>query len=295
MNIIPNVSKWEFHPFSVSSSPHHDNGIIFIKVCQHWTKQLSQSILSPISQAVQQKQIEEQNSEPNDDKQELLVPSIPKFFVSGPYGSSIDYTRFRGFLLIAGGIGITPIQAHYNSIIHSIRRGENCLSLHHQFTFLHLVWTAKWIKVQDSSNSSSNTANHGRPLLPPAFSSSILSEIHSSPADEEQKSSESSLPLIKTDFHVTNLPASLASQPDQYRSQFTAHLSFGRPDIANLLHETSQFASQQGIQPEFNGQNAICVISCGPTSLNNQVKSLCKRWNKQGKQLFWVHQDEFQL
>lgn len=89
---IPMISKFHWHPFSITSScaVNDQTMSVMIKSEGHWTNSLH-NILS-------------QEVEPN--SQTKCVPVA----IEGPYGpASFDFMRYDNLLLIAGGIGITPI------------------------------------------------------------------------------------------------------------------------------------------------------------------------------------------
>ncbi|XP_058102508.1 ferric reduction oxidase 8, mitochondrial [Magnolia sinica] len=89
---IPCISSLEWHPFSITSSSSLDKDTISVVVkCQgRWTNQLYNKIDAPI------------------DSDNGLLMCVP-VAVEGPYGpASLDYQRYDGLILIAGGIGITP-------------------------------------------------------------------------------------------------------------------------------------------------------------------------------------------
>uniref|UniRef100_A0A1D1ZD15 Ferric reduction oxidase 8, mitochondrial n=1 Tax=Anthurium amnicola TaxID=1678845 RepID=A0A1D1ZD15_9ARAE len=124
---VPSISKFQWHPFSITSSSNMDNDeVSFIVKCQgQWTSALYNKIKSM------------QNSD---------VTSIKCFpiAVEGPYGpTTTPYQRYDCLLLIAGGSGITPFLSILQDI--SSRRG-NMLK---QPTIIRLVYVVK--KSEDLS------------------------------------------------------------------------------------------------------------------------------------------------
>lgn len=99
--IIPEVSLWEPHPFSFSSSPHDENVVFHIKVLGNWTQRLAKL-----------------SAQPN-----------KKFsiFIDGPYGSpsiDIETPNKSIFLFVSGGIGVTPMRSIANDILNQASRGR---------------------------------------------------------------------------------------------------------------------------------------------------------------------------
>lgn len=97
---VPGVSLFEWHPFSLSSSPHENMVSLHIRVLGDWTQRLYDYV-------DQTRQI--------------------KVYLDGPYGTpclDVDGDRYKMFMFISGGIGITPMQSICNDILHQRKRGR---------------------------------------------------------------------------------------------------------------------------------------------------------------------------
>lgn len=123
---IPSVSACEWHPFSITSSSSIDDDSMSVMVkCEgSWTSSLFELIQA------------EQNSDAD------MSKCIP-IAVEGPYGPpSMDFLRYDGLLLVAGGIGITP----FLSIVLEIASAEHS-SRNRLPTRIQLIYAVK--KSQD--------------------------------------------------------------------------------------------------------------------------------------------------
>ncbi|KAA0167457.1 hypothetical protein FNF31_00896 [Cafeteria roenbergensis] len=89
---IPSIDEWQWHPFTVASAPSSPFRTLLIKDmgADTWTSQLAR--LATLCSADAR-------------------PFSPRICVDGPYGSPRDYTGKRSIVLVAGGVGITPMHS----------------------------------------------------------------------------------------------------------------------------------------------------------------------------------------
>ena len=98
---FPKISFWEFHPFSISSSPSEEQILIHIRVSGDWTRKLWDSLKK------------------NNEEMEC--------FIDGPYGNpmiNIDNEEIKVFVMVSGGIGVTPLQSICNELLNQRLRGR---------------------------------------------------------------------------------------------------------------------------------------------------------------------------
>ncbi|PNW85477.1 hypothetical protein CHLRE_03g188300v5 [Chlamydomonas reinhardtii] len=115
---IPAISWAEFHPFSLSSAPGHTQVHLHVRVLGDWTRRLHTLASKDVTPG---------------------QPKMVKAFIEGPFGSpSIDLygERFKAFLLISGGIGVTPVQSFFNHLMAQRTRGR-------PVRLAHLVWSVR--------------------------------------------------------------------------------------------------------------------------------------------------------
>ncbi|KAL6524521.1 hypothetical protein OROHE_016192 [Orobanche hederae] len=99
---VPSISKFQWHPFSLTSNASINKNTIsiIIKSEGQWTSNLYAKVLAD----------DDQDSEAG---QRKCIPIA----LEGPYGpDSLEFLRHDNLLLVAGGIGITP----FLSILHEI-------------------------------------------------------------------------------------------------------------------------------------------------------------------------------
>ncbi|CAH8359710.1 unnamed protein product [Eruca vesicaria subsp. sativa] len=110
----PEVSKFEWHPFSITSSPGDDYLSIHIRQLGDWTERIKKAF-SEICQA------------PEAGKSGLLRAdgpnkiSLPELLIDGPYGSPAqDHWKYDVLLLVGLGIGATPFVSILRDLLNKI-------------------------------------------------------------------------------------------------------------------------------------------------------------------------------
>ncbi|KAG3100933.1 hypothetical protein PI124_g15106 [Phytophthora idaei] len=97
---VPGISRFEWHPFTISSSPEDKFLTLHIEKNGDWTSAHHNYLPKLTTQ--------DESSGLEGLKYGSLI-SYPAIYVDGPFGSPAqDYARYREVVLIAGGIGVTP-------------------------------------------------------------------------------------------------------------------------------------------------------------------------------------------
>ena len=108
---VKELSMFEWHPFSISSAPHEPDVSIHVRVLGDWTQKLHDLVQS--------------RAQANLDHAVNGVPLGVLF--EGPHGEvgvDVRGDRYENFLLVSGGIGITPMQSLCNELIDQYGRGR---------------------------------------------------------------------------------------------------------------------------------------------------------------------------
>ncbi|XP_059311428.1 putative respiratory burst oxidase homolog protein H isoform X2 [Lycium ferocissimum] len=107
----PNISNFEWHPFSITSAPDDDYLSIHIRTLGDWTTEL-RTRFQKACQATQSRtrsliRMETKAFSPNDAEQSQA--EFPKIIIKGPYGAPAqNYKKYDILLLVGLGIGATP-------------------------------------------------------------------------------------------------------------------------------------------------------------------------------------------
>ena len=127
MIAIPSLAFSQFHPFTVSSSPHQGTVTLHIKVLGRWTRKLSE--------------IAEKHEEVS-------------FLMEGPYGRLMveleNRERYKMMLMISGGIGVTPMQSLTNELLYEAQSDGRELKK------LHFVWAIRSLEMLQAMKDTGN-------------------------------------------------------------------------------------------------------------------------------------------
>ncbi|KAJ7969368.1 Respiratory burst oxidase-like protein [Quillaja saponaria] len=111
------VSPFEWHPFSITSSPGDDYLSVHIRTLGDWTRQLK----TVFSEVCQPPQAGKSGLLRADYGQGGNNPSFPKILIDGPYGAPAqDYKKYDVVLLVGLGIGATPMVSIVKDIINNM-------------------------------------------------------------------------------------------------------------------------------------------------------------------------------
>jgi len=117
---IPQISKIEWHPFSLASSPHENHVTFYIKVNGDWTSQLYKLCT-------------------RDDQEVKTQPLKITVFVSGAHGAPAEHMgQYEHIILISGGVGATPFTSitkyvHNYIMNHTVLAHDYAKSPHETF------------------------------------------------------------------------------------------------------------------------------------------------------------------
>jgi len=270
---IPEISIYEWHPFSISSSPYEEEVSIHIRALGDWTKKLHN--LAQNSRKV-------------------------SFLMEGPCGNpavDLDGSVYKHFLLVSGGIGITPLQSVCNDLMHQYHARERDIKT------VWFLWTArdKYLAdavLNDEASSTSRKASIASRRLPKIFSPDLLKELgvpsravfdtyNELSVNKQQLAEE----VLLADFYLTRAKKNKRSSYSNITPELMPNLSFGRPDLLKVFSQMTKIVQASELQ-ETTQRVAVCV--CGPSVMVREVRSLCFSMST-SKVSFDFHSEEFEF
>jgi hypothetical protein len=269
---VPEISYFQFHPFSISSSPDQDYVSLHIRVLGDWTKKL----------------YDVTHSDPKPRKYRVLM--------EGPYGEpsvDIEGPRYKMFLLLSGGIGITPMQSICNDLISQEERGR-------ELKKVWFVWSCRDSALLNSVYDDGPALAHhdvAHPTRhPTAFTPDVLKRTgtsiariggadepdHTGHVEGEGKADTTNVTLqhadddsdfLHTEFYLTRVRNTAEFANANVKPELQECLRMGRPRLPLIFAKMKEIAKR-------NGCSEVAVLSCGPTPLVDQARKLC--WSESG-------------
>ncbi|KAJ7584805.1 NADPH oxidase isoform 2 [Mycena floridula] len=110
----PDVSYFQWHPFTLTSAPEEDYISVHIRVAGDFTTALSKAVGCDFGKKEKDKS---GGTVIGTDSNPPLNKTLPRVMVDGPFGSaSEDFFKFEAVMLVGAGIGVTPFASILKSI-----------------------------------------------------------------------------------------------------------------------------------------------------------------------------------
>ncbi|KAI4343958.1 hypothetical protein L6164_011244 [Bauhinia variegata] len=257
----PQISPFEWHPFSLTSGPQDDYLSVHIRTLGDWSYQ----IYGLFQEAVM--------SGSN---------GCPKLYIDGPYGSaSQDHAKYDIVVLIGLGIGATPFISILKDVVNGVDTEDNdhVRSFTHLFSVCNLkrgpakvyfYWITReqssfdWFRdfMKESSNSTQKQST---------------AEIHNylTSVYEEGDVRSAFISVIQALHH--------AKKGIDIVSKTPIRTHFARPNWFNIF---SRLASRH------RGAK-IGVFYCGPSNLARELKGLCTKFSTKTTTRFVFHKENY--
>jgi len=105
----PEISFWQWHPFTLTSAPEEDYISVHIRVVGDFTQAIAEALGCDLSSKAE---VPEEKV-----KEQALKNVLPRIMIDGPFGSaSEDFYKFEVVVLVGAGIGVTPFASILKSI-----------------------------------------------------------------------------------------------------------------------------------------------------------------------------------
>ncbi|KAG6595831.1 Respiratory burst oxidase [Phytophthora cinnamomi] len=262
---VPAISKFEWHPFTISSAPEDKFISLHIQKSGDWTRALYDKL--------QQLHKEYEISQAEDQGCPVSSP-YPTIFLDGPIGAPAqDYSRYREVVLVGAGIGVTPFASILRSIMHQWE-SYRCPQCGHvrfppsfQLRKIYFYWVTR---EQKSLTWFTNTMNQ----LSEMDTDNRL-EIHNFFSSVKSEAVIAPLQALQNFIHDTEGQDIISGLHTKQRTHF------GRPDWSAELTQVA--LNHRRLEPLEDGdgeREEIGVFFCGPKPLGNIIDEQCTILNQ---------------
>ncbi|TKY66041.1 putative respiratory burst oxidase-like protein H [Spatholobus suberectus] len=139
----PDISSFEWHPFSITSAPGDDYLSVHIRTLGDWTTELKNTFTQacePQSAQARRGSLIRMETRAASSSYDHSKPSIryPKILIKGPYGAPAqNYKNYDVLLLVGLGIGATPMISILKDILNHMKSESPKEGTYMQDTSLH--------------------------------------------------------------------------------------------------------------------------------------------------------------
>ncbi|CAM6048122.1 unnamed protein product [Sphagnum compactum] len=213
---VPRISSLQWHPYSVTSSPHDGNDQlkILVKPYGDWSLKLQDMV----SQAVKP----------------MPCPFSINVAVEGPYGHESDYFLwYESLILVAGGIGITPFIAILRDLLHRHQRQQP--NLPRDLTLIWAVKKSKELQILDLVSPSS---------ICPDYDMKLNLNVQLFVTQEEETEEAEAEPVISHEHRITQTSGFKDVQYSSKKSCILSslyNLEASKKPVSNLVGTGSVF------------------------------------------------------
>lgn len=244
----PEVSIWQYHPFTLTSAPEEDYISIHMRVVGDFTREVSKALGCEWDKKDKGSNVVGVNSD-NSDVDPALRRVLPRVYVDGPFGSaSEDVFKYEISVLVGAGIGVTP----FASILKSIWYRMNYPQTKTRLAKVYFFWVCRdfgsfeWFR-------------------------SLLLAIEAQDVDQRIEIHTYLTAKIKAD-DATNIMINDANADKDAITGLRAPTNFGRPNWDMIF---------RGIR-KLHAPAEAGVFFCGPKGLGSSLHIYCNKYSEPG-------------
>ncbi|KAI0973565.1 ferric reductase NAD binding domain-containing protein [Xylaria arbuscula] len=252
----PEVSLWQYHPFTLTSAPEEDYISVHIRLVGDFTRELSTALGCDFSRKEGSKDaskvvgVDKENGEVDP----ALRRVLPRVYIDGPFGSaSEDVFKYEVSVLCGAGIGVTP----FASILKSIWYRMNYPQKKTRLSKVYFFWICRdfgsfeWFR-------------------------SLLMAIEAQDVDGRIEIHTYLTAKIKAD-DATNIMINDANADRDAITGLRSPTNFGRPNWDMIF---------RGIR-KLHAPAEAGVFFCGPKGLGSTLHVFCNKYSEPGFSFVW--------
>ncbi|KAK9804347.1 hypothetical protein WJX72_008325 [[Myrmecia] bisecta] len=250
---VPGVSRLEWHPFSISSHPQSDTVMLHVRALGDWTRKLLK--VAPAA---------------------TEAPQQIRVHIEGPYGSpqmDLSTPRYQIFLLVSGGIGITPMQSTVNDLLAQQQQGRPIKKI----WFIWSVRDRAMISHFMQGHSPKRKAGPPPTRLPRSFVPDLVTEdvesMQPPPEVADPADAAASSTILQAQYHLTQVRDAAQFDEAGIRPEEQPNVTFGRPNLPELFAKISAMAQELGEKHVATLSSPSCHPESSPSSSSFPLRS----------------------
>lgn len=251
----PEISYFQWHPFTLTSAPEEDYISVHIRVVGDFTTALAKAVGCDFDK-------EKGAVVVGTDTNASINRVLPRVMVDGPFGSSSeDFLKYETVLLVGAGIGVTPFASILKSIWYRMNNFNN--SKPTRLSKVYFTWV-----IRDYASAE--------------WFHSLLHAIEEQDTTNKIEINIYLTAKIKEDDMNNIIVQDVGAERDAITS-LRAPTHFGRPNWDKV------FGSIADAHP----QTDVGVFYCGPTALSKQLHLMCNKWSDPRGARFFFGKENF--
>ncbi|KAH0538501.1 hypothetical protein FGG08_004888 [Glutinoglossum americanum] len=250
----PEVSIWQYHPFTLTSAPEEDYISVHIRCVGDFTKALGSALGCSFGGGSDSKLVGVGKDENGVEVDPTIRRILPRVYIDGPFGSaSEDVFKYEVAVLVGAGIGVTP----FASILKSIWYRQNYPQKRTRLRKVYFFWVCRdfgsfeWFR-------------------------SLLMAIEAQDIDNRIEIHTYLTAKIKAD-DATNIMINDANADRDAITGLRSPTSFGRPNWDVIFKSIRKMH-----EPADAG-----VFFCGPKALGSQLHIKCNMFSDPDFSFVW--------
>lgn len=245
----PEVSLFEWHPFTLTSAPEEDYISIHMRVVGDFTTKVGEKLGCDFGQNG-----EKDAKVLNAGDTPALQRILPRVMIDGPFGSaSEDVFKFEVAVLVGGGIGVTPFASILKSIWYRINYPTKPTFLRKVYFF----WVCRDFESFE-------------------WFQSLLRAIEEQDVDQYIEIHTYLTLKVKTD-DMNNIMINDVGAEFDTVTKLRAPTLYGRPQWSRIFPAISQT----------HPNTDVGVFFCGPQTLGHELHLACDRFTDASTKFHW--------
>ncbi|KAI8711346.1 FAD-binding FR-type domain-containing protein [Fusarium sp. LHS14.1] len=259
---MPSISKYQWHPFTITSCPFDPYVSVHIRLIGDFTKALGDAVGAGPAQS---KFYEEASIDPSAIYEVALQngQQMPALRIDGPYGAPAeDVFDNEIAILIGAGLGVTPWASILKNIWH-MRNSDNGLERLRRVEF---IWLSRDVTSFEWFQSLLSSLEDRSAEIPGASTDQFL-RIHTFLTQK-----------LDADTAQNVILNTVGSDTDPL-TRLKARTNFGRPDFRRIFTSIrDDIVDRTYLRgPEGTARTQVGVYFCGPSVAAREIKSTCKQ------------------